>query len=123
MDFVTAIKTCFGKFATFEGRAARSEYWYFILFMMLTSVVLGMVDAITGIGVLSMIFSLVTLIPSLAVSARRLHDTDRSGWWYLLIFVPIVGVIVLLIWFAAKGTSGDNRFGADPLAEPVAEAV
>lgn len=113
MDFVTAIKTCFGKFATFQGRAVRSEYWFFILFIMLASTVLTILDVITGIGVLSLIFSLVTLIPVIAVSVRRLHDTDRSGWWYLLFLVPLVGAIVLIIWFCTKGTAGANRFGDD----------
>ena len=81
MDFVTAVKTCFGKFATFEGRACRSEYWFFTLFLMLGSLVLTTLDIVLGTGVLSTIFSLIILIPSIAVSVRRLHDTDRSGWW------------------------------------------
>lgn len=123
MDFVTAVKTCFGKFATFEGRAARSEFWFFTLFTWLVSVVLSLVDAVTGIGVLSLIFSLAVLIPTIAVAVRRLHDTDRSGWWYLLILVPIVGIIVLIIWFCSRGTGDANRFGSDPLTTEVAAAV
>ncbi len=116
MDFVTAVKTCFGKFATFEGRAARSEYWFFTLFLVLGSLVLTTLDIVLGIGVLSTIFSLIILIPSVAVSVRRLHDTDRSGWWYLLFFIPLIGAIVLIIWFCTRGNAGANRFGADPLA-------
>lgn len=115
MDFITAVKTCFGKFATFQGRAARSEYWFFTLFLFLGQLVLGFVDMATGIGVLGSIFILVCLIPTLAVTVRRLHDTDRSGWWALLMLIPLIGNIVLLIWFCARGTAGDNRFGGDPL--------
>lgn len=118
MDFVTAVKTGFRKFATFQGRAARSEYWFFVLFIVLASTVLTVIDAVTGIGVLALIFTLVTLVPAIAVSVRRLHDTDRAGWWYLLFLVPLVGPIVLLIWFCGRGTAGANRFGEDPL--PVA---
>lgn len=121
MDFITAIKTGFTKFAGFQGRAIRSEYWYFILFVMLGSAVLALIDAVVGTGVLSLIFTLVTLIPTIAVSVRRLHDTDRSGWWYLLFLVPLVGAVVLLIWFCARGTNGANRFGEDPLGG--AEAI
>ncbi len=123
MDFVTAVKTCFGKFATFEGRACRSEYWFFTLFLMLGSLVLTTLDIVLGIGVLSTIFSLIILIPSIAVSVRRLHDTDRSGWWYLLFLIPLIGVIVLIIWFCARGTAGANRFGGDPLAAAEAPAL
>lgn len=119
MDFITAVKTGFGKFATFQGRARRSEYWFFMLFLILASTVFTIIDATTGIGVLSLIFSLVTLIPVIAVSVRRLHDTNRSGWWYLLFLVPLVGAIVLIIWFCTKGTAGDNRFGADPVEATV----
>lgn len=115
MDFGTAVKTGFSKFATFEGRASRSEYWFYTLFVFATSVVLNIIDAVTGIGVLSVIFALVTLIPGIAVAVRRLHDTDRAGWWYLLALIPLIGWIVLIIWFCGRGTTGDNRFGADPL--------
>ena len=120
MDFGTAVKTGFSKFATFEGRASRSEYWFYTLFVFATSVVLNIIDAVTGIGVLSVIFALVTLIPSIAVAVRRLHDTDRSGWWYLLVLIPLIGIIVLIIWFCGRGTTGDNRFGADPLGNAAA---
>lgn len=119
MDFITAVKTGFGKFAMFQGRARRSEYWFFVLFLMLGNIVFSLLDAATGIGVLGLIFALVTLIPGIAVTVRRLHDTDRSGWWYLLFFVPVIGAIVLIIWFCGKGTEGENRFGADPVESSV----
>jgi uncharacterized membrane protein YhaH (DUF805 family) len=120
MSFADAVKTGFTRFATFQGRASRSEFWYFMLFIFLGSAVLRTIDAITGLPVLGAIFALVTLIPNIAVSVRRLHDTDRSGWWYLLFLVPIVGVVVLLIWFCTKGTGADNRFGGSPLPQSAA---
>lgn len=111
------------KYATFSGRARRKEYWLFFLFAMVVNIILRIVDGAIGtldyqlgLGLLSGIFSLAILIPSIAVAVRRLHDTDRKGWWFLLIFVPIVGAIALIIFFCMKGTDGENRFGSDPLA-------
>ncbi len=111
MDFVTAIKACFTKYVGFAGRAPRSEYWYFTLFLIVVSIALGA----AGLDQVGNFFSLVTLLPSLAVGVRRLHDTDRSGWWLLLLLVPLVGMIVLIVWFVKSGTQGANRFGDDPL--------
>ena len=115
MTFGNAVSTCFSKFATFQGRAARSEYWYFTLFLVLANIILSIADAVTGIGVLALIFSLITLIPTIAVSVRRLHDNNVSGWWFLSFLVPILGTIVMLFWCCSKGTTGPNRFGDDPL--------
>lgn len=110
MDFVTAIKTVFGKYVVFEGRALRSEFWYFQLFMLIVNLVLNAI-----LPPLSAAFGLVALLPSLAVGARRLHDIGKSGWWQLLWFVPVIGIIVLIVWWAAKGEAGENRFGAPPV--------
>lgn len=124
MDFVTAVKTCFNKYITFEGRAQRSEFWFFFLFMVIGSVVLSILDAILlprmEWGPLGSIFSLVTFIPSIAVSARRLHDIDKSGWWQLINIIPVIGWIVFLIWVCSLGTRGPNRFGdsSEPAAVP-----
>ena len=119
MDFMTAAKTGLSKYATFTGRARRSEFWFFILFELLALFAAAVLDGIFGTdGGFYALVALGLLIPVLAVSVRRLHDTDRSGWWYLLVFVPF-GVIVLIIWWASKGTAGDNRFGADPTATVV----
>ena len=124
MGFADAVRSAFNKYATFEGRAARSEYWWFGLFVVVVSVVLGYIDA--GIfhttyamggsqaGILSGIFSLAVLLPSIAVAVRRLHDADRSGWW-LLIGLTGIGALVLLYWYVTRGTVGPNAFGADPL--------
>ncbi len=126
-----AVKTCFNKYVTFSGRAQRSELWWFVVFLIIGSAVTGWVDtAIFGqnvmmvgdmgfaytTGVLGTIFSLATLLPSIAVDVRRLHDLDKSGWWLLIGLIPMIGWIILIVWFASKGTSGDNRFGPDPLA-------
>ena len=109
------------KYAVFSGRAQRAEYWYFVLFYLLISIALAVIDGITGsfdaeagMGLLGGIFVLAMLIPSLAVSVRRLHDTDRSGWWLLITLVPIVGAIVLLIFTVQDSTPGQNRFGPNP---------
>ncbi|MCK0126296.1 DUF805 domain-containing protein [Gelidibacter sp. F2691] len=120
MDFQTAVRTCFQKYVTFSGRAARSEYWWYTLFIIVASIVLGLVDGtIFGWGELfsplSDLFSLATLLPSLAVTSRRLHDYDKSAWWMLLILIPIIGWIVLIYWMCQKGTDGPNQYGNDPL--------
>ena len=111
MDFATAVKTVImQKYANFSGRAMRSEYWWFILFYIIAYIVLAIVDYLLGVQLLTAILSLGLLIPSIAVGVRRLHDLDKSGWWLLLGFVPIVGLI-LIYWFAQRGTPGANQFG------------
>jgi uncharacterized membrane protein YhaH (DUF805 family) len=117
MDFQQAVKSCFAKYATFPGRAARSEFWYWQLFILLAGLVVAVVDAVLGLHSkpLGLIFYLVTLVPTLAVGARRLHDTGRSGWWLLLWLVPVTGWIVLLIWFCSESSIGYNGYGPDPL--------
>ena len=109
------------QYAVFKGRARRREYWFFILFNLIASVVLTVIDFMTGsldpelgIGLLSGLYSLAVLIPSLAVTVRRLHDTDRSGWWLLIGLVPLIGAIVLLVFMLLDSTPGDNQHGANP---------
>ena len=107
------------KYATFSGRARRKEYWLFVLFVVVVSLVANGIDMLLGfaeLGPVYFIWGLVTLLPSLAVGARRLHDTGRSGWWLLLSLVPVLGWIVLIVFFCIRGESGPNRFGPDPLA-------
>jgi uncharacterized membrane protein YhaH (DUF805 family) len=119
MTFGEAIKSGFQNYVTFAGRAARSEYWYWTLFATIVSVAAAIIDAVilptSELGLLSPLTSLALFLPGLAVSARRLHDLDRTAWW-LLIALTIIGLIVLLVWDCIKGTDGPNRFGADPLA-------
>lgn len=109
------------QYATFEGRARRKEYWFFVLFYVLVYLALAAVDALTGtydadagIGLLSGLYALATLLPNLAVTARRLHDTDRSGWWILVGLVPLIGGIVLLVFMCLDSQPGGNRFGPNP---------
>ena len=120
MGFMDAVKSVFGQYANFSGRARRSEYWYFVLFNFLISFVLGFIGGLLGekIGtvftVISGLWSLVVLIPSLAVAWRRLHDIGKSGAYFLLILIPLVGAILLIVWFCQPGQPGDNQYGPDP---------
>ena len=122
MNFREAIKSGFGNYVTFSGRAARSEFWYWILFAALADLVGGIIDGalgtggpIGGAGLIGVVITLALLLPGVAVSVRRLHDLDRTGWWVLIAFTGI-GIILLIVWNCMKGTTGSNRFGADPLA-------
>lgn len=116
MTFGQAVRSCYSNYATFSGRAARSEYWFFVLFQCLAGFVCGLLMPF-GIGrALLGLFLLANFLPAISVMVRRLHDTDRSGWWYWIALIPLVGAILLLIWFCTRGTSGANRFGPDPLS-------
>ena len=108
MTFQESIKTCFSKYADFNGRAVRSEYWWFALFIVLVSMGLGVISEIV-----SGLFSLAVLIPSIAAAARRLHDTNRSGWWQLIAFIPFIGWIIIIIFLAQEGNSDTNQYGAN----------
>lgn len=121
MGFGEAIQSGFKNYVGFTGRAARSEYWYWFLFVFLVSVAAKIVDAGLGggmatVGLLSGIVTLALLLPNIAIAIRRLHDRDKSGWWLLLVLIPLVGAIILIIWFVMRGTPGPNRFGPDPLS-------
>jgi len=150
MSFIESIKTVLSKYAVFNGRARRSEYWWYTLAVTIVSTILyvalilpgfttyttATMDAamagsataptmpgslVAGYAVVSLV-NLALLLPSLGVTIRRLHDTDRSGFWIFLALVPIVGGIILIVWEATAGTPGPNRFGPDPKvpAQPVA---
>src|ERR1700742_1038593 len=116
MGFGQAVSTGFSKYVNFSDRASRSEYWYWTLFVALVSVVTTIIDKQLDVGIVSTIATLATFLPGLAVSVRRLHDIDRSGWWLLISVIPIVGLIVLLVFDCTEGTSGPNKYGPDPLA-------
>jgi uncharacterized membrane protein YhaH (DUF805 family) len=108
------------KYAEFTGRARRKEYWMFALINFLIYVVLVVIDVQSGmsnpmgLGVLSGLYSLAVFVPSLAVSVRRLHDTDRSGWWLLILLVPLIGLIVFLVFMLLDSQPGENRHGPSP---------
>ncbi len=134
MNFAAAVSHCFRNYITFSGRASRSEFWWFTLFIYGVMFVLSAIDmslfgetqtvvtdtsasvsSETEFSPLASIFGIVTVLPYISVTVRRLHDTDRSGWWYWLALIPLIGIIVLIVWFATKGSDGPNRFGEDPL--------
>jgi len=105
------------KYTLFTGRSRRSEYWYFTLFNLIVITVLWFIDSvmrkIVGFGMFGILYGLAVLLPGIAVSIRRLHDTDRSGWWMLLALVPIVG-LVLIVLLAEDSNAGTNRYGQNP---------
>ncbi|MFI7061085.1 DUF805 domain-containing protein [Kribbella sp. NPDC050124] len=111
------------KYAVFDGRARRKEYWMFVLFNVIVSIILSIVDNVIGTtygaansGVISSIYSLAVLLPSIGVGIRRMHDTNRSGWWILINLIPCVGFIWFIVLAAQEGTVGDNQHGPDPKA-------
>ena len=116
MDFATSIKTCFSKYAVFSGRASRSEYWWFALFGFIGGIVTLVIDVMIlgysseSYGPTNIIFSVVTFLPYLSVGARRLHDINKSGWWQLIV-LTVIGIILLIIWWATVGKSKKNPHG------------
>ncbi|MEJ7928802.1 DUF805 domain-containing protein [Ramlibacter sp. AN1015] len=106
MQFFDAVRTCLRNYATFRGRAGRPEFWWFMLFATLAS----MVAAVFGERI-NLVVTVLLLLPAIAVTARRLHDIDRSGWWQLVGMVPLVGWIVVLYWYVQPSQPGPNRFG------------
>ena len=134
-----AVKSVFSKYATFRGRATRSEFWWYYLFLVVVGLILFAIDSLTGLtygsstmtindtiydvqgaGILSSIFWLVTLLPTLAVMARRLHDAGHSGLWiiwgYLLAFVCLIGVVILIVFWCQRSEPGDTKYGPQPAA-------
>lgn len=123
MNFTQAITSNFKRYVDFNGRSARSEFWWWVLFVFIIDVVFTLLEMIVGgptssmyplINGLDLLVSLAIFLPGLGVTVRRLHDTGRSGWWVLLSFT-IIGIIPLIIWYATRGTVGDNQYGSDPL--------
>jgi uncharacterized membrane protein YhaH (DUF805 family) len=103
------------KYAVFRGRARRREYWYFMLFSVLAMALFEIVGGRTG-GILLVVYALLLFLPSLAVSVRRLHDTNRSGWWLLINMVPFIGAIVLFVFLVLDSQRGENQYGPNPKA-------
>lgn len=131
MNFVEAVRSGFNNYANFSGRALRSEYWWWVVFVWIAGMVANLIDAafgwrvyettVNGIqqgsGPIAALVGLALLIPGLAVAVRRLHDTDRSGWWLLIGIIPIIGWIVLLYFFVISGTPGPNKYGPPRTAD------
>lgn len=129
MNMIDAVKSFYTNYVNFSGRSPRSAYWWWFLFYLIISVIIAVLEGggsggateggfsynYSG-GPIAIVWSLVNLIPAIAIGIRRLHDLDKSGWWLLIGLVPLVGAIVLLVWYCSKGTTGANRFGPDPLA-------
>jgi uncharacterized membrane protein YhaH (DUF805 family) len=114
MGFADAIRSVFSKYVVFSGRARRSEFWWFTLFAVILYIVVAIIDAAIGSSILGIIVGLALLLPSLAVTARRLHDTGRSGWWILIGIIPLIGAIVLLVFECQDSQPGTNAYGPSP---------
>lgn len=114
MSFMDAVKSVLTQYVGFSGRARRSEYWWFVVFEILVSIVAGIIDRIIGTQLVGLLASLALLLPALAVSIRRLHDTGRTGWWLLIALIPVVGVIVLIVFAVQDSQPGQNAYGPNP---------
>lgn len=133
MTMIEAVKHVFSNYVGFSGRAGRPEFWWWVLASLIIGSILTLIDInvlnsgafevstapgafkfSVQAGILGGIWSLVTFLPALAVTVRRLHDTDRSGWWILLALLPVIGWVVLIYWYAKRGSEGANRFGSGP---------
>lgn len=127
MSFTESIKSAFSNYAVFKGRASRPAFWYFYLFTAIVAFVLiGLQAAMASsnfapvIAIVIPIWSLAVLLPTIGLVIRRLHDTDRSGWWILVGFVPLVGFLILIVFLAMPGTPGDNKYGSPQMGTPAA---
>ncbi len=137
MGFGQSVSSCFSKYATFAGRASRSEFWWFLVFVIIGSLITQFLDGVIGttytfsevgtdssyfvtnqVGWINMLFSLIVLLPGISVAVRRLHDTDKSGWWWWLGFLCFIGWIVLFIFYVTD-SGPDNRFGVNPKGEHI----
>ena len=116
MTFTESVSVCFKKYFVFEGRASRSEYWWFQLIVAPAYIIFEITDSESSpVSFLFLVITLLTLIPAISVGVRRLHDTNKSGFYLLLSFIPFIGGLIVLFFLIAQGTKGKNRFGADPI--------
>ena len=133
MGFTDAVRTCLSKYVTISGRASRSEFWWFVLFVVLGQIVFSLIDSALGLtgssstqvienavvagrqSPLAALFSLAMLLPLITAAGRRLHDRDMSAWWLLISLIPLIGSLILLVFYVMAGTPGHNRFGPPPV--------
>ena len=115
MTFTESVSVCFKKYFVFEGRASRSEYWWFQLIVAPSYIIFEITNSESSpVSFLFLVITLLTLIPAISAGVRRLHDTNKSGFYLLLSFIPFIGGLIVLFFLIAQGTKGKNRFGADP---------
>jgi uncharacterized membrane protein YhaH (DUF805 family) len=119
VSFVDAVRSVLTNYVNFSGRARRSEYWWYTLFAFVLGLVASMIDQAIGAQVVSVVVALALFLPGLGVSIRRLHDTGRSGWWLLIGLVPIVGFVVLIVFYVMDSQPSTNAYGPSPKHEPV----
>ncbi len=117
MTFGEAVRSGFDHYVKFDGRASRPAFWWWVLFVILVSVAANIIDLAIGAPVFSALVGLGLLLPGLSVSIRRLHDTNRTGWWILIYLIPLIGLIVLLVFYLQQGDPGENRYGPPPVTE------
>jgi len=113
MNLQEAVRSVLSQYAGFTGRARRSEYWFWTLAVVIGAIVAIIIDSIIGINLFYIVFALAVLVPGIAVGVRRLHDISKSGWWILLSLIPLIGSIVLIIWFVGD-SHPDNEYGPNP---------
>jgi uncharacterized membrane protein YhaH (DUF805 family) len=114
MGFQEAVKSGFDHYTKFDGRASRPMYWWWVLFAILAAVAANIIDLIIGAPIVSAIVGLGLLLPGLSVSIRRLHDTNRTGWWILIGLIPLIGAIILIVFYVQEGDAGENQYGPPP---------
>lgn len=119
VSFSQAVRMAFDSYCRFQGRSSRSEYWWWVLFTFILGSALSLLELLLGFSSTAAqatngLLSLVLLLPGLGLSVRRLHDIGKSGWWILLGFIPLVGTIILIIWFAQNSQMQDNQYGPVP---------
>lgn len=114
MGFQEAVKSGFDHYTKFDGRASRPMFWWWVLFAIIAGVAANIVDAIIGAPIFSVIVGLGLLLPGISVAIRRLHDTGRTGWWLLIWLIPLIGAIILIVFYVQEGDAGDNQYGPPP---------
>ena len=115
MSFVDAIKSVFSQYANFSGRARRSEYWYYVLCYAIISIVINLLSQASSVfAIIGTVVGLALICPTVAVEIRRLHDIGKSGWYLLFNLIPLVGAIILIVWFCKDSEPGDNMYGPNP---------